>query len=218
MNEAMRTTHTFAVLELSAAAYAEIAVKLRDVEYGHAFIEQDERTVIDMHGIAVAKEKAEDCEPWWDGHASRRRRLHVRFVISVQEKQCSNITNERKKNMSATTVKLTLGQQVTIGALFETAKGAVVPVSGVPAWASDNGTAVAVLPAADGLSTVIQGLAPGTANISVSGEGDPQPGADTVTGVIQVTVVNPEASQVVFNIGTPTDIPAPAAAAAPAAA
>ena len=43
-------TRTYAVLELSAAAWDEIATKLRAAGYDHAFMEGGE---IDMHGIAV---------------------------------------------------------------------------------------------------------------------------------------------------------------------
>jgi hypothetical protein len=43
-------THTYAVLEISAAAWHEIATKLRNAGYSHAF--GDDGT-IDMHGIGV---------------------------------------------------------------------------------------------------------------------------------------------------------------------
>lgn len=53
----MRTTHTFVELEVSAAVYDEIAAKLREADYDHAFIqERDGSVVIDMHGIALKKE------------------------------------------------------------------------------------------------------------------------------------------------------------------
>ena len=55
----MRQTHTFVELELSASAYEEIARKLRDAEYDHAFVKCGARTVIDMQGIAVANEEEE---------------------------------------------------------------------------------------------------------------------------------------------------------------
>lgn len=45
-----RATHTFATLELSAAAYQEIAEKFRAAGYNHAFMEDG---AIDMHGVAV---------------------------------------------------------------------------------------------------------------------------------------------------------------------
>lgn len=52
-------SHTYAVLELSAAAYDEIANKLKEAGYDHAFdIQSDGRVVIDMHGIGVTAEKA----------------------------------------------------------------------------------------------------------------------------------------------------------------
>ena len=50
-------TYTYAVLEVSAAAYAEIKAKLEEAGYQHAFHEnRGHGTVIDMHGIALATE------------------------------------------------------------------------------------------------------------------------------------------------------------------
>lgn len=42
-------THTFVTMEVSRAAYDEIAGKMRDAGYGHAFVDG----LIDMHGIAL---------------------------------------------------------------------------------------------------------------------------------------------------------------------
>ena len=52
-------THTFATLELSEAAYEEIAAKLREADYRHAFLEDG---VIDMHGIGVTREGGDGSE------------------------------------------------------------------------------------------------------------------------------------------------------------
>ncbi len=52
-----RTTHTYAILEVSAAAYEEIKKLLTDAGYEDTFHEHDGRTVIDMHGIALARNK-----------------------------------------------------------------------------------------------------------------------------------------------------------------
>jgi len=52
-------THSYAILEVSPAAYAEIHVLLVKAGYEHAFHEQDEGIVIDMHGIAL-RAKAPD--------------------------------------------------------------------------------------------------------------------------------------------------------------
>ena len=46
-------THTYATLEVSAEAYAEIKSKLLAAEYQHAINDEGE---IDMHGIALVKE------------------------------------------------------------------------------------------------------------------------------------------------------------------
>jgi len=48
-------SHTYALLEVSPAAYAEIAAKLREAGYDHAFGDDG---AIDMHGIALVKAKA----------------------------------------------------------------------------------------------------------------------------------------------------------------
>lgn len=53
----IRSTHTFAVLELSKAAWEEISTKLRAAGYDHAF-SLDGKT-IDMHGIGVEAEEKE---------------------------------------------------------------------------------------------------------------------------------------------------------------
>lgn len=45
----MRSTHTYAILEVSAPAYAEIRKLLTDAGYEHAFHDD----VVDMHGIAI---------------------------------------------------------------------------------------------------------------------------------------------------------------------
>jgi len=51
-----RPTHTFAVLELSPAAFNEIKTKLEAAGYQHAFIKEDGELTIDMHGIGVKEE------------------------------------------------------------------------------------------------------------------------------------------------------------------
>lgn len=43
-------THTYAMLEVSRAAYDEIAAKLREAGYDHAFRPEGCRMAIDMHG------------------------------------------------------------------------------------------------------------------------------------------------------------------------
>lgn len=42
-------TYTYAILDVSQRSFDEIARKLRDADYHHAF----DRDVIDMHGIAL---------------------------------------------------------------------------------------------------------------------------------------------------------------------
>ena len=57
----MRTTHTYALLEVSPQAFDEIATLLREAGYDHVFVSHsDGDTVIDMHGIALERGPAED--------------------------------------------------------------------------------------------------------------------------------------------------------------
>lgn len=53
----MRQTHTYAVMEVSPRAYAEIAARLKAAGYEAAFHDdRDHGVVLDMHGIAVGRE------------------------------------------------------------------------------------------------------------------------------------------------------------------
>lgn len=64
----MKQTRTYALLEISFAAYQEIAKKLKDAGYDHAFMKNGH---IDMHGIAVSsaphpevESLLEQCREW----------------------------------------------------------------------------------------------------------------------------------------------------------
>ena len=50
-------TRSFALMDVTKAAYKEIITKLRDAGYGDALVEHDGDTVLDMHGIAIRMEK-----------------------------------------------------------------------------------------------------------------------------------------------------------------
>lgn len=50
----LRTTHTCALLQISAEAYAEIATTLKAADYGHVFNERGKpREWMDMTGIGL---------------------------------------------------------------------------------------------------------------------------------------------------------------------
>ena len=56
----VRQTHTYATLEVSAAAYDEIADKLKHAGYAHAFMREvgarpEQPETIDMHGIGLVR-------------------------------------------------------------------------------------------------------------------------------------------------------------------
>jgi hypothetical protein len=58
----MRTTHTYALLPVSKAVFEEVAAKLREAKYFHAF----DRGVIDMHGIALEVADEREAGPPYD--------------------------------------------------------------------------------------------------------------------------------------------------------
>ena len=51
-------SYTYVILEVSSAAYKEIKEKLEAAGYHHAFHDDRDGTVIDMHGIALKDEDA----------------------------------------------------------------------------------------------------------------------------------------------------------------
>ena len=57
-------------------------------------------------------------------------------------------------------------------------------VEGVPAWASSDITVLVVTPSSDGMSAVVDSVAPGTARITVTADANLDPGVTTeITGV-----------------------------------
>lgn len=53
----VRATHTYAVLDVSPACFREVKARLEATGSEHAICEDGDRTVIDMHGLALAAER-----------------------------------------------------------------------------------------------------------------------------------------------------------------
>lgn len=59
----LRTTHSFAIMEVSQSAYDEIKAKLEEAGYDHAVWEEgDDGTLLAMNGIALALERPKPTE------------------------------------------------------------------------------------------------------------------------------------------------------------
>lgn len=90
---------------------------------------------------------------------------------------------------------------------FQTSSGQPANVDGVPTWASSDETVLAVEPNADGMSALINTVAPGTARITVTADADLGQGTQTITGVsedINVTMgPSGQASVITFSLGDP---------------
>lgn len=91
------------------------------------------------------------------------------------------------------------------------AQGRPAAVDGVPVWASSDSTVLAVQPAADGMSAVVNPVAAGTARITVSADADLGAGVLEITGVsedVNVTIGTAhQATTMVLNLGPPVDKP-----------
>lgn len=58
----MRSTYTFAKLEVSQQAYDEIREKLVEAGYEHAFGLDDDVELMDMHGIALVRAQLKEMQ------------------------------------------------------------------------------------------------------------------------------------------------------------
>jgi len=105
----------------------------------------------------------------------------------------------------ATSMNLRDDQQVTLTIQPVDKKGAPAPVDGVPVWASSDATVVAVTPAADGMSAVVVGVAPGTARVVVTADADTGAGVTDLTGTLDFTVTGGSAVSITITAGEPTD-------------
>lgn len=97
------------------------------------------------------------------------------------------------KSMSKT---LQVNTPDTASVEFTDKGGNAVAIVGVPAWSTDNPSALsAFTPAADGLSVnFTTGTAPGNVTFTVTAEGDPTTGVDTVTVSAVLAIVPAEAT------------------------
>ena len=81
-------------------------------------------------------------------------------------------------------------------------------VDGAPMWASSDETVLLVIPAIDGLSAVVNTVAPGTARITVSADADIGAGVLPITGVSEDIVVSVDplslASVITLQLGEPS--------------
>jgi len=92
-------------------------------------------------------------------------------------------------------------------------QGTPAPVDGVPVWASSDETVISVTAAADGMSAVVDTVAPGVARVTVTADADLGAGTTTLTGVtedINVTLgPSSQASLMTLTLGTPVAKAAP---------
>jgi len=97
----MRSTHTYAILEVSNAAYTEVRKLLSDAGYDHAFHDD----VIDMHGIAIkASASASEHVPLAELQAESARTNEangvIAFLVGVVARIAGAATIEEAKTIA----------------------------------------------------------------------------------------------------------------------
>lgn len=90
-------------------------------------------------------------------------------------------------------------------------QGRPAAVDGVPQWAVSDPTVLNVTPAPDGMSAIVDTVAPGTARVTVTADADLGAGVQTLTGVsedINVTLgPSHVATTMVLSLGVPAAKP-----------
>jgi hypothetical protein len=101
---------------------------------------------------------------------------------------------------------LRIDQRVTVSIQPVDRAGNPAAIDGVPVWAAATG-AVALTPAEDGLSCVIEPVGQlGTEQVSVTCDADLGAGVRTIAGVLDIDIVAGEAVGIVINPGVPENV------------
>jgi hypothetical protein len=101
---------------------------------------------------------------------------------------------------------LTDTQEVDLAVKFQDKKQNDAVVDGVPVWSSSDPTILTVTASADGKTAVAAAVGPvGTAQASVSADGDLGSGVRTITATFDISVQAGEAVQAAVTAGTPRE-------------
>ncbi len=96
-------------------------------------------------------------------------------------------------------------QKVTLTIQIVDKKGKPAVVDGVPVWASSDETVVTVVAAADGMSAVASGVAPGAARVVVTADADLGAGVTDLTGTLDFNITPGSAATLSITAGAPED-------------
>ena len=121
------------------------------------------------------------------GPVTNKRDDSIRFNFSVGP------VTQKVNIVMPLALKLTTEQKVNVTITPVTAGGKPAQLDSVPVWSVNSGS-VTLAPAVDGLSCFILAGDAGASEVDVTAEGDMTPGVDTVSGIITVTVTQPEAA------------------------
>ncbi len=107
--------------------------------------------------------------------------------------------------------EMTGSQQTNASVTFLDKKGNKAKVDGVPVWSTDNSDALALTPAADGMSCAVVAVGPLTgdtpAHVQINADADLGAGVVEIIGTVEVNIVAGQATVVNITLDTPTDQP-----------
>jgi hypothetical protein len=103
-------------------------------------------------------------------------------------------------------MEMKLKQKGILTVAFTDKNGAVAPVDGPAQWQIDNPSVASLAPSPDGLTCEVLSLAPGSAKVTVSGDGDLTTGVRLVSDVATVNVTSNEAVAAKITEGPVTDV------------
>jgi hypothetical protein len=97
-------------------------------------------------------------------------------------------------------------QQTTVAVKFVDKKGQPAPVDGIPEWSTDNTDVLALTPAADGLSCLVQAVGPlGTGTLTLKADADVGDGVTPIVGTLEVVITGGQATTVTLEASEPVE-------------
>ncbi len=111
----------------------------------------------------------------------------------------------RKRNLLMS-FSMSDSQQVTVTIKAVDKKGNAASLDGVPEWSSDNSDVLALTPAADGLSCLVQAVGPlGTGSITMKADADLGAGTTEIIGTLEVNITGGQAVTVALEPGAASE-------------
>lgn len=110
--------------------------------------------------------------------------------LSACHRPCGQRDNRPVNGTLLMSKTLNIGSTSTATVAYQDKAGTDVAVVGIPVWTVDDEAIATLVVGDDGMSAVITAVSAGTSTITVTAEGDPTPGVDTITLTGTLNVVD----------------------------